>query len=547
MAKSASPTMPRAEELIKRYDSLKSARSTWEDHWQDLADYCLPRKAEISTTKTEGQKFSATLYDSTAVWALQVFAAGLHSYLTNPSTKWFELGLKNEEDETDDVKKTLKDAEDQIFRTLNSSNFNEQIHEVYLDLGCFGTAFLYEEESVEETVRFYARPIGEIFIEENAEGRIKTVFRAFRYTVKQAYEKWGEAAGELVKKHYENKDFNKKLDFLHVIEPRDVRDVRKEDKENKPYASCWLEYSKKHMISEGGYEEFPFMCPRYTKKSGEVYGYSNSMIVLSDIKMINAMSETIIKASQKMVAPPLQGPHDGYILPLDTSPDAINYYLAGTQQRFEPLYDPRLHNIPIANEMLIQRREAILKAFYADLFLLLAQSKNMTATEVVERVQEKMLILAPVLGRLMNELLQPIIERTFAILVRNGIIELPEEMQDMDYAIRYISPLARAQKLSESKQINEFLISLTGMINMNPEVIDNFDFDKMARKSADIYNISPEMIRSKEELKQIREQRAEAQAQQAQLETALALAKGAKDAGISLGGNNANAAPAAKG
>lgn len=511
------------DSLVKRFEKLQAKRATWEAHWQELAYYCLPMK-QVTVKRTPGSKLPTDIYDSTAIHSVQVLAAGLHSYLTNPSSKWFALRMQDKElEESTGVKEWLKDSEDRIFDCLNSSNFSQQIHEVYVDFSTFGTAILYEEEDPKDLVRFFARPPSECYLVENERGEVDTMFRFFSYTARQAHQRWGDKVGEKIKKAIEAKKYEESFDFLHIILPREERDVKKKDSQNKPFASIYVEISKKKKLSEGGYEEFPFFSPRFAKSSKDAYGYSPAMIALPDIKMLNAMSKTIIQAGQKQIDPPIVLPDDGYILPFNRTPSAINYKRAGLEEKVEVLEVKG--NIPVTMELEEQRRSSIKRTFFVDLFLLLAQlpQGKITATEVVERVNEKMLILGPTLGRLMHELLDPIITRTFNILARNQkLAPAPEAIRGKDYKIEYISPLAKAQRVAEAQSISQLLLVLNEMANASPEVLDNIDFDKTAREYADIYNVSGDILRSDEEIQRIREERRKAAEVQRTLEEAKA-------------------------
>jgi len=519
--------MINVEEKVKEFNQLKSERGNFENLWQEVTHYCVPRKAIIMTKKALGSELPTDIYDSTARTSSQVMAAGLHSYLTNPSTKWFALRIQDEEImKAEGVAEWLKECEERIYDALNSSNFSHQVFEIYRDLGITGTPCLYEEEDEETLIRFYARPINEIFIIENEREKVEELFRYFQFTAKQAYELFGENAGENVKKTLENNP-NKKLDFLHWVGKRDEREAGKKDAENKPYASVWIEYSTKHKCKEGGYDEFPFFVPRFEKNSGEKYGYSPAINVLPNIRMVNRMKKDILESAEKMIKPPLDAPDDGYVMPIDTSPDAVNYHDASVvdkDHRIKALLPDTTRAIPITQEMINEEKEEIKRAFFVDLFLMLTERPKMTATEVMQRVNEKMLILSPVLGRLMSELLDPMITRTFNILMRIGRLpEPPAELQGKDYVIEYISPLAKAQKAYENQSYQQFLGIMREIAEMAPEVLDIIKIDEIGREYADIQGISPKVLRDDDEVQRIRSERAELQEAQQKAEDAMKL------------------------
>jgi len=508
------------EEIIKRVDRLDADRRNYASFWQDVSKYVIPRKAYITRTKTPGEKYAYDVYDSTAMQSNMILAAGLHSYLTNPNSRWFSLRIQDEElNKTAAVKEWLADTEDRIFNILNASNFNQQIHELYLDMGCFGTACMYEEDDAQDSIRFYTRDISEIFLCENEKEEIDTVYRKFTLSARQAYDKWGDKSGEVVKTFMEKKDYDKPVSFIHCISPRYDRDISKDSAENMPFESIYIEVSRKHTVSESGYMEFPYFTPRFNKNSNEVWGSSPGMVSYSDIKMLNAMVKVVIRAAQKVVDPPIVLPHDGFLLPIKYGPGALNFRLKGRpDDKIEPLMSGQ--RIDIGLEMINDYRNLVKKNYFVDLFLLLSDPmrKDMTATEVMQRVEEKMLILAPVLGRLMNEFLDPLIKRTFAILWRQGkLAKPPEQLTEVDYQIEYISPLARSQKLDQMKSINNFLQLITNIAQVKPDVLDNVNEDEVVYEIQDLYGINPKFVRDKKEVKGIREARAEQMQKQNQM------------------------------
>lgn len=516
--------------LVKRFDTIRSNRQQWDNLNQDVADRCLPQKAIITETRTPGTKIKTTNYDSTAIQSAQIFAAGLHSYLTNPASKWFALEMK-EKDLKDDfeVKNWLKEAEDAIFSTLNSSNFNQVIHEDYVDFGVFGTSTLYEEEDPIDTVRFYVRPPVEIYILANERGRIDTVYRNFFLTARQAYQRWGKDSGKVVMDLLDANKVEERVQFLHVVLPRDERNVSKKDAKNKPFASLYIEPKYRKLLSEGGYEEFPFFIGRAYKVSDSEYAYSPAHIALADIRMLNTMSRDILEAAQLTLHPPIVLPNDGYLLPFKRSAKSINYKLStDPNDKIEYLQANREINLSL--EMENQRRVTIQKAFFVDLFLMLGSlsDKDRTAYEISERVNERMLILGPILGRLMHEKLEPIITTTFNILLRNGKLPPPPEiLQGRDYKVKYISPLAKAQRASEIKSINDMVMAVQALMAIDPTAVDYLNTGKVLNDIAEIGNTS-DLLRSKEEVDAIQAQRAEAAETQALVEGVAKGGPGAK-------------------
>ena len=441
---------PRATGLLKRYRTLQTNRSHWESHWQELGDYICPRKADITKKRSGGDKRTELLFDGTAVHAAELMSASLHGMLTNAATPWFGLRYENNELNADDeAKEWLEGATDVMYQHLARSNFQEQIHELYSDLVTFGTAVIFIENDDDDGFRFSTRHIAEVYVSEDEQGRVDTVFRKYKTTARAAVRQFGEQQVTQRIAKLNTDDPYAEIELLHVVMPREERNRRKKNAVNKPFASIYLDPDEKMVIGESGYDEFPYCVPRFLKASFEIgYGRSPAMTALPDTKMVNKMSEVVIRAAQLQIHPPLMVPDDGYILPVRTTPGGLNFYRSGTRDRIEPLNIGA--NNPVGEMQLDQRRQAIRSAFYVDQ-LILGTGPQMTATEVVQRTEEKMRLLGPVLGRLQAELLQPLIGRCFAILSRQKkFAPAPPMLQDGNIDIEYVSPMSRAMKAEEN-------------------------------------------------------------------------------------------------
>jgi hypothetical protein len=501
--------------IMARFDRLKTGRQNWETHWQEVADYMQPRKADVTRTRSRGDKRTELIFDSSPIQAVELLAASLHGMLTNPSTPWFSLRYKDEGlDSDDEAKLWLEGVTDTMYTAFNRSNFQQEIFELYHDLITFGTAAMFIEEDQSDLLKFSTRHINEIFITENDKGRIDTVYRKFKITLRAAAQQFGSSLSEEAKNKVEKDPFDE-IDILHAVYPRQDFDPRKKDKENMEFESVYIEYKNGNELSVGGFVEFPFVVPRYLKASHEIYGRSPAMTALPDVKMLNEMSKTTIKAAQKQVDPPLLVPDDGFLLPVRTVPGGLNFYRSGTRDRIEPLNIGA--NNPLGLNMEEQRRTAIRNVFYVDQ-LLLQQGPQMTATEVIQRNEEKMRLLGPVLGRLQSELLKPMIDRCFAILLRNNqFAPAPDFLSGQDIEIEYVSPLAKAQKGTELSSITRAIEILGSLANVAP-VFDYINFDSLVKHIADLVGVPQKVLKLQSQVNAEREQQAQLAEQQAQMQ-----------------------------
>ena len=496
-----------AEILHDQLSQLQNKRTTWESHWQEIADFVVPRKADITKKRTQGDKRNAQIFDGTAIHAAELLAASLHGMLTNMSTKWFTLEYRDPMLNGDDTaREWLLSVEDVMYRTFQRSNFSEQVHEMYLDLITFGTSVMFIEQDTITDVNFSTRHIGECYISEDKRGRVDTVYRVFNMPGHALRDRFG--VDKLSKKLQDRIDEypHDAVELVHAVYPRDNYDVTMATKENKPFASVYYEPTETVVLSEGGFDELPYVVPRYQKSSTEIYGRSPSMTALPDIKMLNKMSETTIRAAQKQVDPPLLVPDDSFILPIKTVPSGLNFYRSGTRDRIEPLNIGA--NNPLGLNMEEQRRGAIRSAYYVDQ-LIMGQGPQMTATEVVQRTEEKMRLLGPSMFRVQVELLQPLITRVYAILARDQkFMPAPEMIRTADVEIEYVSPLAKAQRQVDVTSLTQMLELMGPIGQINPQVFDYVDFDGVAKHLIKTLSIPATIIKGDDEVARTRQERA---------------------------------------
>jgi hypothetical protein len=342
--------------------------------------------------------------------------------------------------------------------------------------------------------------------------KVDTVFRKFKMTARQILQRFGkDNAPERVKKDSENDPYVEHT-IIHVVHPRS--EAKGKFAKDKPFASIYYHLDSKVLLSESGFDSMPFCVPRMNKDSVSIWGRSPAMNALPDTKMLNKMSEVTIRAAQKQIDPPLMVPDDGFILPVRTTPGALNFYRTGTRDRLEPLQVGA--NNPLGLNMEEQRRQAIREAFYVDQLITPQSGPRMTATQTLQLAEERMRILGPVLGRLQAELLQPLISRTFELLLRNRQLpEAPEMLQGQNIDIEYVSPLAKAQKLTDLQSTMRGLEVMMQLGEMIP-VGDYIDTDGLIKYISEVTGMPSKVLRSEEEIAEIKEQKEAQAAQQAQ-------------------------------
>jgi len=514
-------------ELKNNLSQLKDKRSNWETHWQEVADLIIPRKSDIVDQKVRGDKRNIQVYDATAIHSLELLASSLHGMLTSSANRWFELRFKESDlNENDESKEWLEDVTELMYVAFQRSNFQQEIFEIYHDLCSFGTAAMFIENDENDIVRFSARHIKEIYISEDARGLVNCIYRRFKLSAKAAVDKFGTDNVSRQLENLSKKNPFDEVELCHIVKPRDVYNPKKKDQKNMPFVSIYMEMETGHIISISGFNEFPYVVPRYLKASNEIYGRSPGMNSLPDVKVLNKMVEVGLKAAQKQVDPPLLVPDSSVMLPIRTSPGSLIYYHSGSRDRIEPLNIGA--NNPLGLNMEEQRRKAISQTFHVDQ-LLVTENRNMTATEVAQRAEEKMRILGPTLGRLQVELLNPTVIRVFNIMLRSNLFRpAPEILANQEIDIEYVSPAALAQKSQELSSIVRGL-EIFGQIGAVAPVTDYIDPRGLVKEIIKILGIPAKIIRSDAEVQQITEEKQAAQQQQMEMMNAVQESQVAKN------------------
>lgn len=529
------------EELIDVYNSIKGDRGTWEDHWEEIAERILPRQMGFTGERTDGEKRTQKIYDSRALIALERFANVMDSMLTPRQTKWHNLKVTNP-----DLQR-LREVQDWFyavnqrlfdFRYSPRANFAGQNTERWISMGAFGTGGLFIDYDAATGIRYRNVHLKDLYFCENHQGMIDTVYRRIMMTARQMEQRFGRDVlpESVIKKLDDPKKKNEKFEVVHVVMPRNDYDPTRADSRGKPYASTYIAVQEKALLSEGGYTSFPYAISRYVTAPNEVYGRGPAMTALPDIKMVNEMSKSDIRATHKLVDPPLllndEGILGGGAMKVDMRPNALNF--GGVDKNGRQMIQPfnTGARVDLNESKMEARRQSIDDAFLVTLFQILVETPRMTATEALIRAQEKGMLLTPTMGRQQSEALGPQIEREIDLLmVHNKLPPMPEVLIEAggDYEIIYDSPMSRMQRAEELVGVQRTMELLTPFAQLDPTVLDIIHPDRLAKLTAEVSGVPNPVMRTDRELQELRQQRAEQQAQQQMLESAQPMAGAIKD------------------
>ena len=525
----------RADEILMQQSQLESKRANFDSHWREVAERVLPNQNEFQgNNQTEGAKRNEKIFDSTAVMALDRAASAIDSLVT-PSSQYYHRLDPEDDDlmEDQEVRLWLDELNRALFRMRYKpeANFASQAHECYISLMAFGTDTMYTDDVPGIGARYKACPMSEMYLAENQHGIVDLVHRKFPMTARAAFQKWGNKLPPAILRANEKDPFTK-FDFIHCVKPNKDTDSRRKDYRGMPISSYYIAIEGRTVLSEGGYRVMPYSVGRHVTAPREVYGRGPAMQVLADIKMLNEMEKTIIRAAHKIVDPPLLLYGDGILSSFNARPNALNY--GGVDDQGRQLVIPMKtgSNLPIAMEMTEQKRKAINDAFYVTLFQILVENPRMTATEAMIRAQEKGQLLAPTVGRQQSEWLGAVIDRDIDIIMANDMIRPPpDSLIEAGGGIKvdYTSPLSRLRRAEDGVAIMRTLEQLAPLANLKPEVLDIFDDDAIGREIANINGVPAKIIRSVDAVAAIREERLKAQQAAVEMEQAEKMANVARN------------------
>ena len=506
---------------LARWGYLKTERASWFTHWQEISTRLLPRAGRFFVQdRNKGNKRHNQIYDSTATQALSVLAAGMMSGMTSPARPWFRLTTGDDDlDAYPPVKVWLDQVSRLMLKIFQSSNTYRALHTMYEELGAFGTGVSIMSDDFRSVIHHHPLTAGEYALTTDWRGDVTTLYREFQKTVSQIVKEFGyKACSPTVQNLYDRGNLEAWITLIHAIEPRADRDPSKSDPLNMPWRSVYFEIggNQQHCLRESGFKRFPVLAPRWVVRGGDIYGESPAMTALGDINQLQHEQLRKAQGIDYQTKPPLQAPTSMKNRDVEMLPGGITYVdSANPHGGIRSAFEAQI-NLNYLLEDIRDVRDRIRGCFFADLFLMLANQADtrMTATEVAERHEEKLLMLGPVLERLQNELLDPLIENTFDAIIDAGIAPPPpEELQGRPLNVDLIGMLAQAQRAVGTNSIDRFVGNIGAVAQFKPEVLDRFNADRWVELYSDSLGLDPQIVVPADQAQAIREQRAQAQAQ----------------------------------
>lgn len=508
-----------------RLSVLRSERSSFDTHWRELNDFIVPRTARfLVSDKNKGNSWSTKILDETASLAVRTTASGMMAGVTSPARPWFRITLPDTSlMEMWNVKAWLDECEKRMIEVFRRSNLYNVLPVIYQNMAVYGTGAMVVEEDEKDLIRCIPLPIGSYYLAQDYRLRVNTCIREFGMTAGQIVDEFGiDNVSDHIKAQHDNGAVDTWVNVIHAILPNPEHDGKSKLSKDKAFISVYYEVAgdKDKVLRLSGYDSFPVMAPRWDVTGEDTYGYGPGSLALGAVKGLQAEQKNKLQAIDMLVRPPLNAPSSMRNSRVGMLPGDVNYVDSIQGSVIQPAYqiNPRIQEL---SQDIAEVQTRIKKAFFEDLFLMLSNSQRaqITAREIDERHEEKLLMLGPVLERINNELLDPLIDRTFHLMLVNDMLpEIPEELQDGgNLRVEYISIMAQAQKMVASAGIERLCGFVGNLAGVKPDVLDKLDLDQTVDEYGTMLGVSPKIIVDDETVAKVRDARAKAaQAQQMQ-------------------------------
>lgn len=520
--------------FTRRLTRLNADRSEFLDQWRQISDNVSPMRGRFLIEDKRKPRSHANIINSTPTFASRTLASGMHSGMSSPARPWFKLTTPDDGvREIGGVRTWLDTFTKRMQLVFALSNFYNSAHALYGDLGDYGTGVMILDEDYEDVISARVLCPGEYALAVGYTGKVDTLYREFNMSVGRMIEHWGDGVSRAVRQAYDQGNYDQEFALVQVIEPNMRQIPGERGPIGKPFVSVYFEKSAEgdDLLEAGGYHEWPVLAPRWDLRDGDVYGTGPGRVALGDCKGLQHLERRAAQAVDKMVTPPTKMPASMKSAVANHLPGGVTYVDETTAGNAGPLYTVPYQVAAVIDQRIEKHERRIQRAYFEDLFLMLAQSdrREITAREIVERHEEKLLALGPVVERSHHEMLNPGIVRTSGIMTRAQMIDPPpEELDGMELRVEYISIMAQAQRAVVVGGIERLVGFVGNLAAGNPAVLDKVDFDQTVDEYGEAVGVPASIVRSDDAVAKIRADRAQ-QEQAAQAGAAAAqAAEGAK-------------------
>lgn len=527
------------KQLVSHLEGLRTKRLAQQ---YEIGRLILPSRGLFRGEETESLR-DANLFNPAAQRALRKAAAGMTQAITPASDPWFRHAFLSRADrEATGGNEYVDTVDARIRAVLSAGSFYQAVHAFNKELLAFGCALLSCESSPRTVARFACQTCGTYAVALDEDRMLACVVRRLKMTPRELAERFGrDRLSDVTRKMLDDKPYAP-VEVVHVVQRRENADASRRDGLNMPFASYWYEENGEHLLHEGGFRSMPFFFTVWEEARG-IYGTGPGDEALADQKGIEAWELRKMLGIEKMIDPPLLAP--GTLKRhVRAAPGEVVSDSAATQNNaLRPLYEvnfgPAVQYVQQEVQQISMRLEDVMMANIFANMSLETRPAGMTMTEYMDRRRRSAELMGPTVSAYEPRVLNPLIERVFALLDEAGMLPPPPDglSEWAALSVSYQSPMAQMLEQSGAVATAQFMEQVAPLVQVNPEIFDKLDTDQMVDELAQRMGVPASIIRSDEQVAAIRRQRAEAQAaQQAQAVAMMQTEAAAKLGGVSTQG-----------
>lgn len=506
--------------------------------WQHSAENFYPERADFTMTKNQGADFSIDMMSSYPMRARRDLGNILGSMLR--SNDWFSMRT-NRQDEDTLGKQWLENATTIQSRAMTDrvANFSRATKEGDHDIAAFGQCVISAEVDMNANALLYrCWHLRDVAWMENYAGKITTVFRKWRPSVQELVKKFPNTVSAKTREKLAKRPFDEVVVWHCIMPAEDYMSIPGVKPVRQPYVSIYLEIDSDSELECIGSVIQPYTIPRWQTVQGSQYAVSPAVTAsISDARAMQVMMQTVMSAGEMAINPPMIGYPQSFSGGLQL--------FAGGFTAIDREYDERTGDpvhaldlggktgMPIGLELLDRTRMEISEAWFLNKLNLPPQGGAMTATEIMQRVQEFVRSAMPLIDPLEAEYNAALCENTFTLLMSNGAFgnpaEIPPSIQGADVQFVFQSPLQEGKDKIKGNKLLEFVNLVGAASQIDPDAAIVLDVKEALRDSGH-GTVPASWLRPKEAVEAILAQQQAANEQQVELANTQQVAEIAKTA-----------------
>lgn len=527
-----------------RLQALKADFASWSPRLREIGDNIAPYSHEFTPTDgNDGRVRDSDIINNTPTDALEIMQSGLIDGLVNPTEPWVAIeAVDRNLNKIHSVRMYCDEVSEILLSENGRSNFYEIVAEDFESMAAFGTCASQCLESYDRAAFwYYSMPMGSYYIANNAKRLVDEVAQEWQMTATQMAQQFPREnlSRAVIDALAQPSQAQRRFDVAQIVAPNPDYKPGNALAKHKRYRSCFWEIAGANenpnkMLLEEGFDTFPIQVGRWKTKGNDSWAHGPGHYAVGDCKALQAMEYDAAMLVELLAKPPTVSIAGSNFSPLSVLPGANTQATdAESAASVKALYQVQF-DLGKLRDAISNHEERIRRRFWNHIFQMLMNADGqMTATEIMERAQEKRIALTPIL-RITGGYLTPRLARNLDILGRRGMLPpLPPELQGQPMKLEYKSPLAEAAKMQRAASVGNHVLNFVVPFakEVDPSILDNYDIDEMARGQSADAGMPARYLRDPKKVEEIRAQRAQAQAKQAQGEAANLAANTAKTLG----------------